>query len=55
MVSATAVVADDVLEEERLAAAGLFHHPVGDLAELEVRAHGVGDAREFSRFVQERR
>ena len=45
---------DDVLEEERLAATGLFHDAVRYFTQLEVRGNGVGDARQFSGCVESR-
>jgi hypothetical protein len=41
-----------LLEEQRLAAAGLFHFAVGDLGDLQFGGDGLGDAFEFARLIQ---
>ena len=37
-----------MLEQQRLAAARLFHHAVGDLAQLEIERHGMRNAHELA-------
>ena len=46
-----AVVEQHVLEQERGPAAGALHAAVGDLGDLEPRAHRVGDAHELAELV----
>lgn len=45
-------MAKDMLEEQRLAAAGLFHDPVGDFAEFEVCAYRMRYARQFALGIE---
>lgn len=47
-------MANDVFKQERLAAAGLFHHAVGDFTNLEVRADGMSYALQLARFIEGR-
>jgi hypothetical protein len=48
----TAVVQQRPLEQQRLATARLLHDPVGDLRELQVRAHGLADAHQLAGTLQ---
>ena len=41
-----------MLEQQRLAAAGLLHHAVGDLAQLEIDRHRLRDANELAGRVE---
>ena len=41
-----------MLEQQRRPAAGLLHHAVGDLAQLEVRLHRLTDAHELTGRVE---
>src|SRR5262249_47749917 len=43
---------DRLLEQQRLAAVRLLHHPIGDLAQLEVHRHRLLDAYELTRLIQ---
>ena len=45
------VLQEHVLEQERGAAAGALHAPVGDLGDLQPRAHRVGDPRQLAELV----
>src|SRR5438128_23730 len=42
--AAGSVLEQDMLEQQRRAAAGALHAAVGDLGDLEARAHGLGNA-----------
>ena len=43
-----------MLEEQRLAAARLFHHPVGDLAQLEIERDRLRHANELAGRIERR-
>ena len=41
-----------MLEQQRLAATWLLHHPVGDLAQLEIQRYGMADAHQLARLIE---